>query len=261
MKLLIADDESFAREFLAEIIAGQFPHKVQTRLVENGRQAVDTAALWEPDIVLMDIEMPLLNGIEAAKRILAQTPDCKLIFVTAFSIFNYAYEALKMGACDYILKPADPEDIARSVQRCIEQIETERRLKATAPATESLAKSASYDKTGLLMDSVKTYLQHNFMLYDVSLDSISDILNINSSYFSVLFKKSVGINFVDYLTELRINAAKDLLKDPFLTMSEVAGKVGYESANYFTRVFKKHTGSTPTEYRRTHSEKRQDGGL
>ena len=77
----------------------------------------------------------------------------------------------------------------------------------------------------------------------------------------MLFKKSVGVNFVDYLTELRINAAKDLLKDPFLTMSEVASMVGYESANYFTRVFKKNTGITPTEYRRTHAEKRKDGGI
>lgn len=261
MKLMIADDERFEREFLAEIVTGQFPHQVQIRTVENGRQAVETAALWGPDIVLMDIEMPGINGIEAAKRILAQMPDCKLIFVTAFSLFNYAYEAVKMGAHDYILKPVNPEDVARSVQRCIDQIETEHQLKAMAPVAESLAESASYDKTTMLMDNVKTYLQHNYMLFGVSLDSISDILNINSSYFSMLFKKSVGVNFVDYLTELRINAAKDLLKDPFLAMSEVASMVGYESANYFTRVFKKNTGITPTEYRRTHAEKRKDGGI
>ena len=260
MKLLIADDERFEREFLEEIATGQFP-QIQTRTVENGRQAVETAALWGPDIVLMDIEMPGINGIEAAKRILAQMPDCKIIFVTAFSLFNYAYEAVKMGAYDYILKPVNPEDVARSVQKCINQIETEHQLKAMAPVAESLAENSSYDKTTLLMDKVKTYLQHNYMLYGVSLDSISDILNINSSYFSMVFKKSVGVNFVDYLTELRINAAKDLLKDPFLTMAEVASMVGYESPNYFTRVFKKNTGLTPTEYRRTHAEKRKDGGV
>lgn len=164
MKLMIADDERFEREFLAEIVTGQFPHQVQIRMVENGRQAVETAVLWMPDIVLMDIEMPGINGIEAAKRILAQMPDCKLIFVTAFSLFNYAYEAVKMGAYDYILKPVNPEDVARSVQRCIDQIETEHQLKAMAPVAESLAESASYDKTTMLMDNVKTYLQHNYML-------------------------------------------------------------------------------------------------
>lgn len=258
-KLLIADDERFERELLAEIVSERFPHQVQTRTAENGRQAVETAALWKPDIVLMDIEMPGINGIEAAKRILAQLPGCKLTFVTAYSLFSYAYEAVKMGAYDYILKPVDPDDVERSVKRCIEQIETERQLKEMVPVEDLLAESASYDKTALLMDNVKKYLQHNYMIYGVSLDSISDILNINSSYFSLLFKKSFGVNFVDYLTELRINAAKELLKDPFLTMAEVAGMVGYENPNYFTRVFKKNTGTTPTEFRRICNGKRRGG--
>ena len=97
------------------------------------------------------------------------------------------------------------------------------------------------------------------MLYDVSLDSISDILNINSSYFSMLFKKSFGANFVDYLTDLRISAAKELLADPFLAAAEIANMVGYESPNYFTRVFKKTTGMTPTEYRKLRSGTGKDG--
>ena len=74
------------------------------------------------------------------------------------------------------------------------------------------------------MNNVRQYLRHNYMLYDVSLDSISAILNINSSYFSVLFKKHFGVNFVDYLTELRMNAAKDLLRDPFLAAAD--GQLG-----------------------------------
>ena len=258
VKVLIADDERFERELLLEIVEERFPRQVQTRTAENGRRAVETASLWVPDIVLMDIEMPGIDGIEAAKRILAQYPDCKIIFVTAYSLFNYAYEAVRMGACDYILKPVDPDDVERSVLRCIRQIETERQLKDMAPVVESLSESGNYDKTTLMMEHVRTYLQHNYMLYDVSLDSISDILHINSSYFSQLFKRSFGVKFVDYLTDLRIRAAKDFLKDPFLTMAEVSGMVGYESPNYFTRVFKKTTGCTPTEYRRT--IRSQEGG-
>ncbi len=260
-KILIADDERFEREQLSQIIEAEFGHAVQTRTAENGRQAVETAALWTPGIVLMDIEMPGVNGIEAAKRILNQLPGCRLIFVTAYSLFNYAYEAVKMGAYDYILKPVDPADVVRTVRRCIDQTETEKELKAMTPVAETLGDSASHDKTTLLIANVKKYLQHNYMLYGVSLDSISDILNINSSYFSMLFKKSCGVNFVDYLTELRINAAKDLLADPFLAASEVANMVGYESPNYFTRVFKKTTGMTPTEYRRLRSGTGKDGGV
>ncbi|MBR1565610.1 MAG: response regulator [Oscillospiraceae bacterium] len=256
-KILIVDDERFEREQLCQIVEECFPHEVQTRTAENGRQAVETAALWSPGIVLMDIEMPGLNGIEAAKRILSQVPGCRVIFVTAYSLFQYAYEAVKMGAYDYILKPVNPPDVVRSVRRCIEQTQTEEELKAMAPVAESLSGASSHDKTAPLMANVKNYLQHNYMLYDVSLDSISDILNINASYFSMLFKRFFGVNFVDYLTGLRIGAARDLLSDPFLTTAEVANMVGYESPNYFTRVFKKVTGMTPTEYRRQNGK---DGG-
>ncbi len=249
-KILIVDDERFEREQLCQIIEAAFPHQVQTRTAENGQQAVETAALWSPGIVLMDIEMSGLNGIEAAKRILTQAPGCRILFVTAYSLFSYAYEAVKMGAADYILKPVDPEDVTRAVRRCIDQAETEDELKALAPMGEMLS-AAGHDKTSVLMANVKRYLQHNYMLYGVSLDSISDILKINASYFSMLFKKSFGVNFVDYLTDLRIQAAKGLLADPLLSAAEIANMVGYESPNYFTRVFKKTTGMTPTEYRKT----------
>lgn len=260
-RILIVDDERFEREQLCQIVEEHFSHEVQTRTAENGRQAVETAALWSPGIILMDIEMPGLNGIEAAKRILNQLPGCRIIFVTAYSLFQYAYEAVKMGAYDYILKPVNPDDVARAVRSCINRAETEEELKAMAPMAESLSAGASLDKTALLMANVKKYLQHNYMLYDVSLDSISDILNINASYFSMLFKKYFGVNFVDYLTSLRINAARELLTDPFLTAAEIANMVGYESPNYFTRVFKKNTGLTPTEYRKTSAVSGKDGGV
>ena len=260
-RILIVDDERFERDQLCQILEEAFPHDVQTRTAENGRQAVETAALWLPGIILMDIEMPGLNGIEAAKRILDQLEGCRIIFVTAYSLFQYAYEAVKMGAYDYILKPVNPDDVVRAVRSCLDRAETEEELKAMAPMAEALSAGSSLDKTALLMANVKKYLRHNYMLYDVSLDSISDILHINSSYLSMLFKKSFGVNFVDYLTGLRIQAAKELLADPFLSAAEIANMVGYESPNYFTRVFKKNTGLTPTEYRRTGAAGGKDGGV
>lgn len=261
VKILIADDEDYERENLAEIIDRRFGREVQVRLAENGRKAVDNAALWGADILLMDIEMPGINGIEAAKQILAQRKCCKVIFITAYSLFSYAHEAVKLGACDYILKPVDPDDVESSVRRAMAQVEAQSQLEAMAPTVEFLEHNEAYDKTRALMGKVKKYLQYNYMLYDISLDTVSDILNINASYFSVLFKRSFGVNFVDYLTELRINAARELLADPLRPTAEVAGMVGYENANYFTRVFKKKTGMTPTEYRQHAAGNREGTGV
>ena len=75
------------------------------------------------------------------------------------------------------------------------------------------------------------------------------------------FKRTFGVNFVDYLTELRINAAKELLMDPLRPAAEVASMVGYESANYFARAFKKKTGMTPTEYRRSNARSKEGSSL
>lgn len=251
MKILIADDEGFEREILSGIVNERFAGKVQVRTAENGRQALDTAVLWAADIILMDIEMPGIHGIDAAKQIVAQRPECKIIFVTAYSLFTYAHEAVKLGACDYILKPVDADDVERAIHRAINQTETQRQLEAMAPAAELLQDAENSDKAMLLMGKVKKYLQHNYMLYDISLDTVSDILNISPSYFSVMFKRAFDVNFMDYLTELRMNAAKELLTDPLRSTAEVASMVGYESANYFTRAFKKRVGMTPTDYRRT----------
>lgn len=251
IKLLIADDEAIEREMLAAILEKEFGSEALVRLAENGRQAVEMAAIWAPDIILIDIEMPGINGIDAARRILDQRAGTKIIFVTAYGVFTYAQEAVKLGACDYILKPVQPEEVVRSVRRAAGQAESHRQLEALAPEASQLTPTASGDKTAALMARVKMYLQHNYMLCDISLDSISEILQINASYFSSLFKRSMGINFVDYLTELRMDAARELLLDPLRSTAEVAGLVGYENANYFTRAFKKKTGMTPTEFRRS----------
>lgn len=261
IKILIADDEQFERELLAQIVDSRFSRETQSRVAENGRRAVDVATLWGADIILMDIEMPGIDGIEAAKQILLQKPDCKIIFVTAYSLFTYAHEAVRLGACDYILKPVDPADVERAIRQAMAQRESHQQLEAMAPAASLLREDVPHDKTSVLMAKVKKYLQHNYMMYDISLDSVSAILNINSSYFSTQFKRTFGVNFVEYLTDLRIRAAKELLADPMRPAAEVASMVGYESANYFARAFKKRTGLTPTEYRRGCLRDREGSGV
>ncbi len=250
IKIMIADDEEYEREILNGIVSNEFQNEVQTRLAVNGREAVTIATLWGADIILMDIEMPGVSGIDAAKQIIAQNPKCKVIFVTAYSLFNYAHEAVKLGACDYILKPVKADDVGKAIRLAINQIDAQRQLESLAESSKFAEHEENDEKTSALMRKVKKYLQHNYMMYDISLDSVSEILNINPSYFSAQFKRAFGINFVEYLTDLRINAAKELLQDPLRSTAEIAGMVGYDSANYFTRAFKKNVGMTPTEFRR-----------
>ena len=261
IRLLIADDEKLEREAIAELVQRRFEREVVLEVAENGRKAADTAVLWGADLILMDIEMPGMSGLDAARAVLAQRPSCRVIFVTAYSLFQYAHEAVHLGACDYLLKPVDPDELEASVRRAMRQIETERKLEELAAArpqpeqteTEEEAEDAPEEgensQTALVMAHVRRYLEDNYM-FDLSLDSVGEILHISPAYLSAQFKKYQKMNFLDCLTELRINAAKELLADPFRSSAEVASMVGYEDASYFARAFKKRTGMTPTQYRR-----------
>ena len=132
IRLLIADDEKLEREALAELVQRRFEREVVLEMAENGRKAADTAVLWNADLILMDIEMPGMSGLDAARAVLAQRPSCRVIFVTAYSLFQYAHEAVHLGACDYLLKPVDPDELEASVRRAIRQIQTERKLEELA---------------------------------------------------------------------------------------------------------------------------------
>ena len=266
IRLLIADDECLEREALTEMVSRRFEHEVVLETAENGRKAADTAILWGADLILMDIEMPGMSGLDAARAVLAQRPGCRVIFVTAYSLFQYAHEAVHLGACDYLLKPVDPDELEASIRRAMRQIETERKLEALAPVQpepmEPAAPAAEPDdaensQNALVMAHVRRYLEDNYM-FDISLDSVGEILHISPAYLSAQFKKYQKMNFLDCLTELRINAAKELLTDPFRSSAEVASMVGYEDASYFARAFKKRTGETPTQYRKHALRDKQD---
>ena len=127
-RIAVADDEKAEREMLSQYLKQSFGVQVDLRVVENGRQAATMAIIAEADIVLLDIEMPGISGLEAAKLILEQKKDVKIIFITAFPLFSYAQEALKLGASDYILKPVDKNDLIRAVKVAMDQVETQKQL-------------------------------------------------------------------------------------------------------------------------------------
>ena len=256
IRLLIADDERMEREALADIVMRRFEHEVTVEMAENGRKAADTAVLWEADLILMDIEMPGMNGLDAARAVLEQRPECKVIFITAYSLFQYAHEAVHLGACDYLLKPVDPDETEAAIRRAIRQIEAGRRLAelaAEAPEPETAPEQET--------DPAGEGESDRNALADLSLDSVSEILHISPAYLSAQFKKYQKMNFLDCLTELRINAAKELLADPFRSAAEVASMVGYEDASYFARAFKKRTGMTPTQYRKEAAKSAREARL
>ncbi len=125
IKLLIVDDESIERDALKHIIRNSELEVGEFEEAFNGRDAVEKAISFQPDIIFMDIKMPGISGIEASKRIKGYLPDCKIVLLTAFDYFEYAKEAIKIGVEDFIIKPAANEQVIETLKRIIDKLNIE----------------------------------------------------------------------------------------------------------------------------------------
>jgi two-component system, response regulator YesN len=127
IKLLVVDDEQIERDALQVILERNFTGLI-IKQARNGRLAVEMAAEFQPDLVLMDIQMPGMNGFEAIEKINQDYPSVKFIMITAFATFNYAHSALKLGVIDYMVKPTKVSDIVDTIGKALHQIEEQRKL-------------------------------------------------------------------------------------------------------------------------------------
>ena len=237
MNLLIADDENLELKVLEKTIKKHFVDELEIFASSNGRKASQICDEVKPDIALLDIEMPGMNGIELAKYIKEKYADCIIIFITAYDRFDYAIEAMHIKAFDYLLKPWKEERLCELINTAIENVRSMQK-------TDSIVHSQK--------DVIKDYIDRNYKK-DISAKDVAGILGYSDVYFSKVFKQLFDDNFINYLTKIRIGRAKLLLKDISFNIKEVGKSVGYADSNYFTKVFKRSVGMSPSEYRSKHN--------
>lgn len=259
-KLLIADDEMLERQVLRLIISTKLKEVEIVGEAENGRKAIQLVHQFSPDIIIMDIKMPGIDGIEVLKLIKNQHPHIKVIMLSAFDKFEYARQVMQQGVKEYLLKPARKDELVAAVERVLSELKMERQEKEEQ---ESLRKKLQLaivpvdieELDGNLvcddkkMNKVKGFIEENFTK-SISLEDAAEHVGISPYYLSKLFKERFSVNFIDYLTHLRVDMAKDMMKNPESSLKEICYNVGYKDPNYFSRVFKKTTGLSPSEYRR-----------
>ena len=115
IRVLVADDQSMVRAGFRMLLAGEEDIEVVAE-ASNGKEAVDKAARFDPTVVLMDIRMPELDGLEATRRILAADPAARVLVLTTFDLDDYVYEALRAGASGFVLKDDPPEQLIAAVR-------------------------------------------------------------------------------------------------------------------------------------------------
>lgn len=273
-RVLLVDDEQIERMALAKKIDRYYGDKVDIYHAVNGREAVAMCGEQKNDIIIMDISMPEMNGVMAAKYIRKMDDQCSIIFLSAYDDFEYARNAIKVRALDYLLKPCDMNDLLAVMDTALQKLDKENVFNGNSISgkeqnkeTEICGSNANNvrenrsKRTDNVRNSdeqttikyLKEYVENNY-IYDISMQEAAEEMGYSDAYFSKLFKQYFNQNFTAYLTEYRIKKAKELLSNTNHSIKDISRMVGYTDSNYFAKIFKRLVGEIPSKYRENLTE-------
>mgnify|MGYP000936299730 CR=1 FL=1 len=202
-KVVAADDEGYIREALQKLINWEKMDCSLESVVSDGQELLEKIRGEMPDIVITDIQMPGVDGLEVCKYIYETCPETQVIILTAYSDFEYAKRAIKYSVCEYVLKISIIDELPLAVEKAIgklsrlkKEIEIQEHTKAEEPES--------------LLDQIEQYLEENFRK-KITLDDIADTLHVNRSYLSRYYKNKTGVNLFDEILMKRVEKAKEYL--------------------------------------------------
>lgn len=237
LRVLLVDDEIMIREGFKKLFDWEAHECVVVGEAADGMEAITKIDEEQPDIVIMDINIPIINGLKVIQLSRVKYPSMAFVIVSGYDDFSYCREALRLQITDYILKLVNYEEFGSCIDR----------LKISLYNNE--VKEKPVVKKERVITGITKYMQEH-LSEDVSLHILSEEFHLNSQYISQLFKNEIGVNFLTYLTNIRMEHAKKLLLSSSLSIAEVSEQSGYGDYRVFTKVFKKSEGITPSQYRR-----------
>ncbi|NQX60881.1 response regulator transcription factor [Paenibacillus qinlingensis] len=262
-KLLVAEDVKTIRETLVRAIPWQAFGITLLGAVENGEEVLAWLDHEEPDLILTDIGMPKMNGLELIETVKARNPDIRYIILSGLSEFEHARQALKLQVLDYVLKPIDPVEIERVVLRAVEVLHKEREERRKLTVAEHATKVefpylsdtlpqgewyGSLKKTKLVEQAIQ-YMKEEFTRRELTLADVAASVGLSEKYLNLLFKEITSMTINHWIIRLRMEEAGRLLKDPAIKIYEICDRIGYTDQDHFRENFKKQFSLTPTEYR------------
>ncbi len=247
LKVLVVEDEEMIRRGIVLGVDWAALDCVVVGEAANGEEALEAVDKYAPSLIITDLKMPKMDGLEMLRRLRERGSGVYVIILTAYDSFDYARSALRLGAVDYLLKPFHDGDLEQAVSNLQKRLCAGREGEDSAHAYPGLKKG---NKSRYVLDAI-AYIEEHYGDPGISVGSIAQFLGISEGHLSHIFKKETDYTPLNYLTRCRVHKAMELLRDCRLKVYEVAERVGYRDITYFSATFKKLTGVSPSEYQDT----------
>lgn len=246
IKVLVVEDEKLIREGIVHTIDWASLGCIVSGEAANGEDGLKMAEKYDPELIITDIKMPKLDGIEMLRRLRERGCTAQVIILTAYDTFQYAQSALRLGSADYLLKPfrdGELEQVITRLRPCLEEADGRKKCPAPPPLPDP-GNGPGRNYAAAAID----YIRRHYNDPDISIGDVARHLGLSEGHLSHLFKKKTGCTLSACLTRQRIRRATELLHDCRTRIGEVAAQTGYRDVAYFSATFKKIMGISPSEY-------------
>ncbi|WP_080837972.1 response regulator transcription factor [Cohnella massiliensis] len=253
--ILVVDDEPRTREGVRKALEAWGAGRCRVAAAASGAEALEWLERQEANLLITDVRMPQIGGLELVERVARLPHPPVVLIISGHPEFDYARRALQYGVVDYLLKPLDKKRLVQAVETALKREEDHHRIERMEKLVDPklLVVSGEERAYGPQVQEAVRYIREH-MHEPITLRDLAELLHVNASYFSVLFKEQTGLTFSEYLTRRRMQRAKELLAGTRLSVNEIAERTGYQTAKYFVKVFRSLEGASPGQYRRSVAE-------
>lgn len=247
LKVLVVEDEEMIRKGIVLAVDWAALGCVVVGEAANGLQALEAVERYAPSLIITDLKMPVMDGLEMLRQLRERGNNAFVIILTAYDSFAYAQAALRLGAVDFLLKPFHDGELEQAVTRLKRRMDRAGQGGEKGPAPLPLPELKKGDKSKYVLEAM-AYIGEHYREPNIGVAAIAQHLGISEGHLSHTFKKETDYTLLNYLTRYRIHRAMELLRDCRLKVYEVAEQVGYRDIAYFSATFKKLVGMSPSEY-------------
>jgi len=257
-RVLLADDESLDLEGVQRFIPWSDLNMEVVAAVNSGFAALEVMEHEGIDILVTDVRMPNMSGLELARKALDKWSSLKIIFISGYQDFHYVKQAIALKAYSYVLKPMDDNELIESLLQIKNDLDRDQKQKAeqayknvVMPIDQNayVLYEKKHKKNWKLIQEIEKYMQLN-LHSNITLRDLANRFSFTPNYLGFMFKEGTGKSFSECLVDMRMERAWELLQNPTIKIYEVADQVGYRHLPYFSKQFKETFGMTPNECRR-----------